>query len=111
MINLYDRDPAKTAAYHSALLARGYKSVPTRQREGALPKYEYKMVKTITRNNGIPADRGGWEWQEEHVFWLDAEGGIRVGRTIKKSMGVTEEVMHDLLAEGGYPGARGYGLS
>ena len=102
MTNLYDRDPAKTAAYYKALLGRGYKSVPTRQRQNALPKYEYKMVKTVTRNNGVPADRGGWEWEEEQVFWLDAEGGIRVGRTIKKSMGVTEELMLALLAEGGY---------
>lgn len=104
-VDLHMPDPARTDAYYRALLGRGYKSVPTRQRARSFRgKYQYKLVKTITRNNGISPERGGQEWEEEQVFWLTENGHIRVGTTIKSSTGVIRELMLDLLAEGGYPG-------
>jgi len=105
-IDLHTPDPTRTDAYCKALLNRGYRLVPTRQRAGShREKYQCKLVKTITRNNGIPPERGGQEWEEEQVFWLTDDGYIRVGTTIKKSTGVIRELMLDLLAEGGYSGA------
>ena len=83
-------------ALFNALKMRGFVSKPTRQRvDSRGTTYDYKMVGTIEY-------RG---MTDEVTYWITRDGHIRVGKTIQRCTAVVEDLVVELLVQGGYAAA------
>lgn len=86
-------------AFFNALIARGFKSVPTRQRvnfaDGNGRSYAHKMVGTIEYQGMI----------DDVTYWISNDGHLRVGKTVQRCGAVVEDMVVALLVEGEYDAA------